>query len=105
MTKPARRPTRNRTTRTPVPTVPALVEPARRILRREIATFLTIMVTEQPERNWPALPPSELIDALADALVDMSGSQSLGLAMLQTLVYELQDKIDRRLASPHAPKD
>ena len=36
----------------------------------------------------------ELTEALADALVDMGRLLGLGTAMLQTLVYELQERVN-----------
>ena len=44
--------------------------------------------------SWPDIPPQELTEALADALVDMGRQQGLGTALLQTLVYELQERVN-----------
>ena len=65
---------------------------ARKMLRAEFADFFTAMVT--PSATWPALTDQELIDALADALVAMGKRRGLGIALLQTMVHELQDRVN-----------
>ncbi len=68
-------------------------ETVRRVLRSEIADYLTTVSAGVTE-SWPDIPPQELTEALADALVDMGRQQGLGTAMLQTLVYELQERVN-----------
>ena len=68
-------------------------ETVRRVLRSEIADYLTTVSTSVAE-SWPDIPPQELTEALADALVDMGRQQGFGTAMLQTLVYELQERVN-----------
>lgn len=75
-----------------------MTDTVRKILRREIAAFLTTMATEHKDKNWPGVPPAELIDALGDAVISMGGTQPLGLAMVQMLIYEVQEKVNQRLA-------
>ena len=68
-------------------------ETVRRVLRSEIADYLTTVSAGVAE-SWPDIPPQELTEALADALVDMGRQQGFGTAMLQTLVYELQERVN-----------
>jgi len=67
----------------------------RETLRNEFADFFIGMTTATPE--WPAIPDQEFVDALSDALLMMGKSKGLGPALLQTLVYELQDRINSNL--------
>lgn len=69
----------------------------RDLMRQEITKFLVAMVTEQRDKNWPAIAPTDLIDALGDALISMGETQELGVAMLQTLIHDLQDKVNAHL--------
>lgn len=68
-------------------------ETVRRVLRSEIVDYLTTVSAGVAE-SWPDIPPQELTEALADALVDMGRQQGFGTAMLQTLVYELQERVN-----------
>lgn len=68
-------------------------EAVRRVLRSEIADYLTTVSTGVTD-SWPDIPPQELTEALADALLDMGRRQGLGTALLQTLVYELQERVN-----------
>lgn len=70
-------------------------EKVRRVLRREMGTFFIKLRTAQP--GWPAVPEQEFIDAMADALLDMGKHSGHGVAVLQTLVHELQDRINSEL--------
>lgn len=65
----------------------------RAILRTEITDFLVTLTTPDDIR-WPAVPDQELIDALADSLVAMGKQRGMGTALLQTLVHELQDRVN-----------
>ena len=65
----------------------------RRVLRSEIADYLTT-VSAGVTGRWPDIPPQELTEALADALLDMGRQQGMGPALLQTLVYELQERVN-----------
>jgi hypothetical protein len=50
----------------------------------------------EPEGRWPGLPDQVLIDGLADALFsDAKNRGASQIAMVQTLVYELQDRVDQ----------
>lgn len=69
------------------------LEAVRRVLRTEIADYLTT-VSSGITANWPEIPPQELTEALADALLLMGRKQGFGTAMLQTLVYELQERVN-----------
>jgi hypothetical protein len=73
---------------TPTP----LAAKIRRALRKEFTDFFRIMRT--PERGWPAIPDQEFVDALADSLLEVGKQQGKGVAFLQTLVHELQDRIN-----------
>lgn len=68
----------------------------RRVLRREMTVFFTRM--RQAEPGWPAIPDQEFIDALADSVIDAGKDRVTGLAFLQTLVHELQDRIQSELS-------
>ncbi|MCW5642991.1 MAG: hypothetical protein KIT63_12900 [Rhodoferax sp.] len=68
----------------------------RQTLRREFASFFKSM-TAADETGWPAINDQELVDALADALIDMGETSGKGIALLQTLIHELQDRVDQRL--------
>lgn len=70
-------------------------EKTRRVLRREMTTFFTTLRTAQP--GWPAVPDQEFIDALADSLIEAGKAGGKGVAHLQTLVHELQDRVNTEL--------
>lgn len=65
----------------------------RKTLRKEFADFFTTMTTSTD--NWPDIDDTELIDAIADSLISMGERRKMGAAMLQTLVYELQDRLQK----------
>lgn len=65
----------------------------RKTLRKEFTDFFTTM-TSSTDR-WPDISDTELIDAIADSLITMGERRKMGAAMLQTLVYELQDRTDK----------
>lgn len=71
-------------------------EHVRRTLREEFTKFFTAMTTESP-KGWPAISDSELVDALADSLMEMGKRRGLGVALVQTLVHELQDRVNSKL--------
>lgn len=71
----------------------------RNTLRTEFADFFVKMTTSTGPR-WPNIGDAELVDAIADALVLMGKQRGLGVAMLQTLVYELQERVDQNLTNP-----
>lgn len=90
---------------------------AHRVLRREFTTFFKRMTIPAP--GWPAIPPQAFVDALADSLVAV-GKEGKGLAYVDTLVSELQDRskkmkngavfwpdgstrLGKAGATPHAP--
>ncbi len=67
----------------------------RKVLRREFASFFTTMTTAKGD--WQAIPDEEFVTAIADALIQMGKEKGKGVALLQTLVYELQEKINTEL--------
>lgn len=67
----------------------------RRVLRREMLAFFHEL--QRPEPGWPAVSDQEIIDALADTMLDHGKAQGRGVAHLQTLVHELQDRINSEL--------
>jgi len=69
---------------------------ARAILRREFVAFLTTM-TAADNNGWPTISDQELVDALSDSLLQMGQQRGKGVALLQTLVHELQDRINSQL--------
>jgi len=69
----------------------------RKALRKEFVDFFVGMTTAKDANNWPAIPDSELIDGIADALLEMGKRRGTGIAMLQTLVHELQDRVNQNV--------
>ena len=66
----------------------------RRVLTRNMhAYFEGCLIDESgqlPAFNW-----SEFTDSLADALQEMGESYGMGQALLQTVVFELQDRLSQ----------
>lgn len=80
----------------PKATTPDLPPRIRRALRKEFTDFFTNMRT--PEPGWPSIPDQAFVDALADSLLEMSaktGKQPV--TFLQTLIIELQDRVNDQL--------
>lgn len=69
----------------------------RRVLRKQLNNFFTELYRVQPEIGWNGVADQEFVDALADALVDHGNRQGKGVAFLQTLVHELQDRVNQQL--------
>lgn len=65
----------------------------RNLMRAEFTAFFTKM-TETPTPQWPAISSQELVNAIADSLLTMGTRQGMPLALLQTLVHELQDRVN-----------
>jgi hypothetical protein len=78
----------------PKPEAPHLPpEAVRRVLRKEFTTFFIRMRTA--EAGWIAVPDQTMIDAVADALVAVAQADGRSpVAYLQTLVHELQDRVN-----------
>lgn len=77
-------------------TTPINSDKARRVLAREALIFFRKLKT--PTATWPGISHETMVDGLADALVELARSDRLGdTAYLQTLVHELQDRINSRL--------
>ena len=70
---------------------------ARQILRREFADFFSSMTSESKADNWPHIGDQELVDAIADSLIVLGKRSGRGVALLQTLVHELQDRVNQTL--------
>lgn len=68
----------------------------RKKLREEFAGFFTEMTTATD--MWPEISDQELVEAIADALIQMGERRGKGTALLQTLVYELQDQVNQSLS-------
>lgn len=68
----------------------------RKVLRKEFTSFFVAMTTSTGP-NWPDIPESEFVDAVADALFDMATKRGKGIAYTQTLVHELQDRINNKV--------
>lgn len=77
------------------PHADALAAAVRQVLRREFTTFFDNMMKEEP--NWPRVADNEFIDAIADSLIDMGKRSNRGTALLQTLIIELQDRLNKNL--------
>jgi hypothetical protein len=65
-------------------------EKVRLALRREFTVFFEHMITE--EHGWPAISNQQFVEALADAVLAVGQKTNMGVAMLQMLSYELQDR-------------
>lgn len=74
------------------PTDSRLIE---EVLEREMTSFFTHMLTPQP--TWNGVTNDQLIDALASALINFGNQSGRGIAMLQTLAVELQERINKKV--------
>lgn len=75
---------------------PGAASPAvRAVLRKEFTDFFNEML--RPEPGWPGISNQEFIDALADSVMAVDQANGQGIAMLQVLVHEVQEKINRSL--------
>ena len=72
--------------------VAALQQKVRDVLRKEFTDYFTVMTT--PTDKWPAVGHEQFVNALADSLSDLGKQRGLGIAYLQTLAYDLQDRIN-----------
>lgn len=72
---------------------PVMTQAVRDCLRKEFSDFFFQMTTEEP--GWPAITDAQLVDGIADALVVVGQRNKRGIAMIQTLVYELQDRVEQ----------
>lgn len=77
------------------PHADALAAAVRQTLRREFTIFFDNMLKEEPQ--WPHISDTEFIDAIADSLIDMGKRSNRGTALLQTLIIELQDRLNKNL--------
>jgi hypothetical protein len=68
----------------------------RTLMRKEFTDFFVTMTTAT-DRGWPTIDDQELVDALADSLLAMGDARGKGVALLQTLVHELQDRVNQSL--------
>ncbi len=68
----------------------------RAVLRKELTDFFVALTTADG-LEWPSIDDQELIDALADSLLLMGKQRGKGTALLQTLVHELQDRVNLSL--------
>jgi len=64
-------------------------------MRTEFTDFFTALVVGTD--NWPTIGPQELVDGIADSLIAMGEAQGKGVALLQTLIHELQDRVNSKL--------
>ena len=79
----------------PKDTTPLPQATVRAVLRREFTDFFTRMRTA--EGRWPAISDQEFTDALADSLLATGKATGKGVAFAQTLVHELQDRVNDEL--------
>ena len=84
--------TLNETDMIKAPHADALAAAVRKTLRSEFTRFFELMLREEPQ--WPHISEDEFIDALADSLIAMGKTSNRADALLQTLVYELQERIN-----------
>lgn len=64
----------------------------RKKLREAFTEYFVTMTTSTD--GWPEISDQEFVEALADSLIAMGEKRKLGVALLQTLVYELQDRVN-----------
>ncbi len=69
---------------------------ARKVLHKEFTDFFVTMTTAD-DTGWPNISDQELVNGIADALITMGERSHKGVALLQTLVHELQDRINFKL--------
>lgn len=76
------------------PGAPGRQAQARTLMCKEFTDFFHTMTQPDAECNWPQISDQELVDAIADALLAMGRKRGKGTALLQTLVHELQDRVN-----------
>lgn len=64
----------------------------RKKLREAFTEYFVTMTTSTD--GWPKISDQEFIEAIADSLIAMGEKRKLGAALLQTMVYELQDRVN-----------
>ena len=62
----------------------------RKKLRESFTAYFVTMTTSTD--GWPEISDQEFVDAIADSLIAMGDKRKLGKALLQTMIYELQDR-------------
>ena len=67
----------------------------RRVMEREFTAFFELALLS-PLRGWPPVTEQVLADAIADSLIALGKKRGFETALLQTLVYELQDRINHQ---------
>lgn len=77
---------------------PALSAHVKSAIRREFTNFFVTM-TKANAQGWPSVPHTEFVDALADSLMEIGHDRGLGVSLVQTLVHELQDRINAKTNS------
>lgn len=68
----------------------------RQALRTEFTKFFVTITSPTPE-GWPRVSNEEFVEALADSLLDMGQTKGVGVALLQTLIHDLQDRVNQKL--------
>lgn len=63
------------------------------ILTKEITDFFHTMATAK--RGWRDIPMQSVLEATADALIEVGKRKGHGTAYLETLLLEMQDKLNR----------
>ena len=62
----------------------------RKKLREAFTAYFVTMTTSTD--GWPEISDQEFVEAIADSLIAMGDKRKLGKALLQTMIYELQDR-------------
>lgn len=62
----------------------------RKKLREAFTEYFVTMTTSTD--GWPEISDQEFVEAIADSLIAMGDKRKLGKALLQTMIYELQDR-------------
>lgn len=78
-----------------VPKVP--LTNVQRITRQEFANFFETFCGPKTQNNWPGISDQELLNATADALFELGKRRGKGIALWQTFIFEMQDRLDETL--------
>lgn len=70
-----------------------MTDEVRRMMRKEFTDFFYSMAS--PTRDWPDIPPAEVIEAAADALIEVARRKAMPPGSVQTLLLEMLDRINK----------
>lgn len=73
----------------------------RELLRKNFTEYFVQMTTQTDQ--WPSISNEEFIAGVADSFMEMGKQRNMGIVLLQTLVYELQERVNAELAATSGP--